>query len=96
MRRADRRASIAQARRPDPDAVLGVVFHEARLAAGLTCEQAAALSGLSPTRIAGIEDGDGLLIFADAVPLAAAYGRSVKELSDRFEHALASGGRPCA
>lgn len=76
-------------RRPvDPDALLGSVLHHARLDAGLTCEQAAERSGLSPTRIAGIEDGDGLLVFADALPLAHAYGRSLRELSGQFETAL--------
>jgi hypothetical protein len=80
--------AVERAPRVDPDAVLGAVFHAARLRAGLTCDEASRRSGLSPTRIIGIEDGDGLLVFADAIPLAEAYGQSLYELSGQFERAL--------
>jgi hypothetical protein len=74
--------------RLDPDTVLGTVLRHARLMAGLTCEAAAECSGLSATRIAGIEEGDGLLLFADALPLARAYRQSLPELARRFQRDL--------
>ena len=79
----------------DPDAVLGDELHAARLEAGLTLEAAAERAGLSPTRLAGVEGGDGLLVVADLVPLLRACGTSLARFGARYEAALhrAEGGR---
>ncbi len=72
----------------DPDAVLGQELRAARLAAGLTVEAAAWRAGLSPTRLAGVEGGDGLILVADLVPLVRAYGTTMARLGARYEAAL--------
>lgn len=75
-------------RRVDPDAVLGDELHETRLAAGLTVEAAAERAGMSPTRLAGVEGGDGLLVVSDLVPLLRGCGTSLERFGARYEAAL--------
>jgi hypothetical protein len=87
LRGRDRRA--ARRLRPDEPAVRVTAATDSRpVDPDTVLEQASLRSGLSPTRIVGIEDGDGLLIFADAIPLAEAYGQSLYELSAQFERAM--------
>ncbi|HEY3548645.1 MAG TPA: helix-turn-helix transcriptional regulator [Propionicimonas sp.] len=72
----------------DPDAVLGNQLHTARIAAGLTLEAAARASGVSHSRLAGLEQGDGLLIVADIVPLLRAYRTTLAVFGAAYERAL--------
>ncbi|HEY3334662.1 MAG TPA: helix-turn-helix transcriptional regulator [Candidatus Limnocylindrales bacterium] len=74
----------------DHDALLGEVVRALRLGAGLTCEEAGRRSGLGPSRVAGLEEGDGLLLFTDAIPLAAALGSSLSTLARLIERAAAA------
>lgn len=87
-----KRSAAPGSRRVDPDVVLGAVLRRARLVAGLTCGQAAAMSGLGSRQVAGAEDGDDALAFVDALPLARGYGQSLTELAHRFERELATAG----
>jgi DNA-binding XRE family transcriptional regulator len=86
----DTAPAVSDRSRVDPDAVIGLTLRRSRLRAGLTCDQAAAASGLSPTRIAAIEDGDGSLLLAEALPLARAYSQSLPELAHRFASDLSA------
>ena len=72
----------------DPDAVLGNQLLAARVTAGLTLEQAARVSGISHTRLLGIEQGDGLLVVADIVPLLRAYRTTLAAFGADFERQL--------
>ena len=74
----------------DHDALLGTILHRLRVRAGLTCEQAGRRSGLGPSRIAGLEEGDGLLLFTDAIPLLSAYGTNLAALARLLEASNAS------
>jgi transcriptional regulator with XRE-family HTH domain len=76
--------------RVDPDVVLGQLLRGARVVAGLTVEGAAAASGLSPTRLAGVEEGSGLLFAADLVPLLRAYRTSLSLFGVQYERAIAA------
>lgn len=73
----------------DADAILGDSLHALRRRASLTCEQAAQRAGLSPTRVRGLEGGDGLLPFTDALPLLRAYGTTLSDFAREFDQALA-------
>lgn len=86
------RSDASGGRRVDPDVVLGTVLRRARLVAGLTCEQAAAMSGLGYGQVAAAEDGDSALAFVDALPLARAYRQSLTELAHCFERELTAAG----
>jgi transcriptional regulator with XRE-family HTH domain len=72
----------------DPDAVLGNQLHTARVAAGLTLEAAARASGISHSRLAGLEQGDGLLVVADIVPLLRAYRTTLAAFGATYERAI--------
>ncbi len=87
----------------DADAVLGELLGRARRLRGLTCDEAVRMSAMSGNRLAGIEGGDGLLYFADILPLLAAYRLSLGEFATWMEAELvrreatagrAEGGRP--
>ena len=72
----------------DPDAVLGELLREARVRAGLTTEAAAIAARVSPRRIAGIEEGDGLLLVGDLLLLVRAYGLDLRRFITVFERAF--------
>lgn len=80
--------TMARRQTKDPDAVLGYLLLGARLNASMTCEQAGRVTGLTAIQIAAAEDGDGSLLFVDAVPLLAAYGVPMRSFAANFEAAL--------
>ena len=81
-------ATAGPSRPIDLDGLLGDTLRGMRLNAGLTCEEAGQRSGLGPSRVAGLEEGDGLLLFTDAIPLAAAFGASLTTLARLIERAI--------
>lgn len=72
----------------DCDSVLGSLLQKLRINAALTVDEAAVASGLSATRIAGVEEGDGQLLLGDAVPLLHAYAVPLVTFAARFERDL--------
>ena len=75
------------------DSILGALLEKLRLNAALTVDEAAAASGLSAKRIAGVEEGDGILLLGDAIPLLRAYGVPFVAFAVRFERACTQAER---
>jgi transcriptional regulator with XRE-family HTH domain len=75
--------------RVDTDVVLGELLTEARLQAGLTCEEAAQRVGLTPVRLAGLETVGGRVYLSELMPLLRIYGTTLERWCGWLEREVA-------
>jgi transcriptional regulator with XRE-family HTH domain len=85
--------------RVDTDVVLGELLTEARLQAGLTCEEAAQRVGMGPVRLTRLETAGDQLYISELLPLLRIYdttlerfcGWLAREIARRTKEQLLAG-----